>query len=286
MILPRIYYPKDNDILYHYCDENAFLAVCVSKKMRFSDISSMNDFMEINWGYNIWREAAAELTPEIGHFFLDVIDQGLIAAKYKGFPLAACFSLNGDVLSQWRAYADDGRGFAIGFDAKSIIEIPARPMRILYDKRQQIEELKLLLFGIYEAELYKKDKFRDDFQKHILNLSGDITSFKSPSFAEENEVRLLRMLEIRASNNFIQLINPCESGSGKGFDGINVLFRMRNGTPIPFIELDFTNDGQSNPIREIVVGPKNNVPEDKLSLFLETVGLGNVEIKESSAPYR
>ena len=27
----------------------------------------------------------------------------------------SCFSADGDVLSQWRAYADDGHGFAIGF---------------------------------------------------------------------------------------------------------------------------------------------------------------------------
>ncbi|WP_416152053.1 DUF2971 domain-containing protein [Pseudomonas sp. Bout1] len=32
--------------------------------------------------------------------------------------LATCFSKAGDVLSQWRAYADDGQGYAIGFDSK------------------------------------------------------------------------------------------------------------------------------------------------------------------------
>jgi len=35
-----------------------------------------------------------------------------------GAPAAyiACFSEKGDLLSQWRAYADDGEGVAIGFD--------------------------------------------------------------------------------------------------------------------------------------------------------------------------
>jgi len=30
----------------------------------------------------------------------------------------ACFSAADDLLSQWRAYADDGCGFAIGFNAR------------------------------------------------------------------------------------------------------------------------------------------------------------------------
>lgn len=34
-----------------------------------------------------------------------------------------CFSENGDILSQWRAYADDGKGLAIGFNVKKIEEL-------------------------------------------------------------------------------------------------------------------------------------------------------------------
>lgn len=35
-------------------------------------------------------------------------------------PLISCFSKNGDLLSQWRAYAEDGKGFSIGFDSNYI----------------------------------------------------------------------------------------------------------------------------------------------------------------------
>ena len=35
-------------------------------------------------------------------------------------PLIGCFSKNGDLLSQWRAYAEDGKGFSIGFDSNYI----------------------------------------------------------------------------------------------------------------------------------------------------------------------
>ncbi|HEY8660108.1 MAG TPA: DUF2971 domain-containing protein [Hanamia sp.] len=35
-------------------------------------------------------------------------------------PLIGCFSKNGDLLSQWRAYAEDDKGFSIGFDSNYI----------------------------------------------------------------------------------------------------------------------------------------------------------------------
>ncbi len=50
MLIPRIYEPNDEKILYHYCDASAFHAICTNKKMRFSDLFSMNDFMEMHWG--------------------------------------------------------------------------------------------------------------------------------------------------------------------------------------------------------------------------------------------
>ncbi|HEX8368834.1 MAG TPA: hypothetical protein VF604_09850, partial [Pyrinomonadaceae bacterium] len=74
MIISRTYEPADEDILYHYCDANAFLAICTNKKIRFSDLFSMNDFMEMHWGYSIWEQAATELLDEVGRDFLDEID--------------------------------------------------------------------------------------------------------------------------------------------------------------------------------------------------------------------
>ncbi len=46
----------------------------MSKKMRFSDVFSMNDFMEMHWGYHIWELAASEVIDKVGKDFLDKID--------------------------------------------------------------------------------------------------------------------------------------------------------------------------------------------------------------------
>src|SRR6266446_2177088 len=117
MIIPRVYEPAKDELIYHYCGAASFLAICTIKKMRFSDLFSMNDFMEMHWGYSIWEKAASEILDEVGREFLDEIDKIISVSGVRGLLVAACFSLDGDVLSQWRAYADDGQGYAIGFDA-------------------------------------------------------------------------------------------------------------------------------------------------------------------------
>lgn len=96
----------------------------------------------------------------------------------------------------------------------------------------------------------------------------------------------MRAIKIVKGNSFFRLAHPHESSKGKGFDGINIQFRMRNSTPVPFIEMDFTDKGQLNPVKEVIIGPKNDVSEGKLSVFLETVGLSDVVVKRSTASYR
>lgn len=117
---PRQYFPADDELIYHYCGADTFHAICLNKKLRFSDLHSMNDYMERHWGYDIWEEAASGLLDSIGVSFLDEIDRVFHNSGFQGLLLGSCFSKNGDVLSQWRAYADDGAGYSIGFAPRTL----------------------------------------------------------------------------------------------------------------------------------------------------------------------
>lgn len=121
MILSRVYEPNDSEIIYHYCGASAFLDISTTKKMRFSDVFSMNDFMEMHWGYAVWEKAATQLLPELGQEFLDGVDDVIHSCSLNELPVASCYSLDGDVLSQWRAYADDGKGYAICSNFRSVL---------------------------------------------------------------------------------------------------------------------------------------------------------------------
>lgn len=131
-------YPNDL-IFYHYCSPETFLSICSGKKLRFSDLNSMNDHLENIWGYNIWIEVANDLlqAEEIHKDFIDRIDSVLHMASFTFLKLACCLSKDGDVLSQWRAYASDATGYSIGFSANDLLKMPVRILKVIYDKEEQ-----------------------------------------------------------------------------------------------------------------------------------------------------
>jgi len=286
MIIPRIYEPNDEDVLYHYCDADAFLAICTNKKMRFSDLFSMNDFMEMHWGYSIWEQSATEMLDEVGKDFLDKMNEIIHSSGFYGLLLASCYSLDGDVLSQWRAYTGDGRGYAIGFKAKDIIKLSTRPLKVLYNQKDQIKEMKIAIRVLHDVEKSEKTKFDRSFGTFCHVLAFDLAAYKNPAFVEEKEVRLVHVLDFKESNDSLKLVDAGGHAFGKKSKGVPVLFRMRDNAPVTFIEQDFTNNGKINPIKEVIIGPKNDVLPTAISVFLETVGIGSVNIQRSKASYR
>lgn len=286
MLISREYKPADDELIYYYCDADAFLSICSNKILRLSDIFSMNDFLELHWGYHIWKRVASNLLEEIGKDFLNKIDLILSESGIRGLLLATCFSLNGDVLSQWRAYADDGNGFSIGFNAKEILQLPIRPLRVLYDEKEQIDELTKIIKALYEVEQSEKKKFGNDFDRTCMTISFDLAAFKNPAFSEEQEIRIVHLLNFEPSNDFFKLIDVGGHSFGKKVEGQKIQFRMKEGYPVPFLELDYTNGGTLNPIKEVIIGPKNYVRSTAVSVFLETNNLGKVKIKKSKASYR
>jgi Protein of unknown function (DUF2971) len=286
MLIPRSYKPDTEDILYHYCDAAGFLAICTSKKMRFSDIFSMNDFMEMHWGYHIWELSASGVMDEVGKDFLDKIDEVIHSSGIHGLLIASCYSLDGDVLSQWRAYADDGKGYAIGFSAKDLTGLPVRSLRVLYSKEEQVAEVKNVIKALYEAEKLEQIKFGSDFREVCFLLAYDLAALKNPAFVEEKEIRLIHLLDFEPSNNFLKLVDVGGHAFGKPSEGLPVSFRMRGDVPVAFVDQDFTNDGAINPIKEVIIGPANHSLMTGISVFLETVGIGSVVVKKSKASYR
>lgn len=286
MIFDRHYEPKDGEILYHYCTGETFAAICSSKSLRLGDFFAMNDFMEMHWGYHIWELAAGHLIDKVGKDFLDEIDKIIHSSGFHILMVGTCFSLDGDVLSQWRGYANDGNGYCIGFDGKIFPDLPARPLRVLYDKNQQIKEAMASILSIYEVEKEEQFTFGDDFFKACASFGSDLLGFKNPAFAEEQEVRIIHVLTFEKSNNSMRLFDAGGHAFGKDIEGLKVHFRMKDEVPAAFIDVDFTNGGAVHPIKEVVLGPKNDAIPLGVSIYLETMGIGNVRIRKSEASYR
>lgn len=286
MIFDRHYEPKDGEILYHYCSGETFAAICSGKCLRLGDFFAMNDFMEMHWGYHIWELAAGHLLDKVGKDFLDEIDNIIHASGFHILMVGTCFSLDGDVLSQWRGYANNGNGYSIGFDGNLFPDLPARPLRVLYDKDQQIKEAMASILSIYEVEKEEKFTYGDDFFNACASFGSDLLGFKNPAFAEEKEVRIIHVLNFEKSNDSLRIFDAGGHAFGKDIEGAKVGFRMKNEIPAAYIDVDFTNGGTVNPIKEVVLGPKNDAIPLGVSIYLETMGIGNVIIRNSEASYQ
>jgi len=58
-------------------------------------------------------------------FILDMLKYYVESSSY-----ITCFSRNGDLLSQWRAYGNDGKGVSIGFYSKLISKAISRKNKV------------------------------------------------------------------------------------------------------------------------------------------------------------
>lgn len=106
-------------ILYHYTDDRGLRGIIETGKIWLTDIFALNDPAELRHGIEHAiqriRELARTGKPELKLFadrFAEIRKGGIERSAHY---FVACMSTRGDDLGQWRAYADDGRGFALGF---------------------------------------------------------------------------------------------------------------------------------------------------------------------------
>jgi len=285
VIPDRLFRSAGDEALYHYCTPTAFQAICENKTIRFSDIFSMNDFMEMHWGYDVWESVARRTASDLGRDFIESVDAVISQANINVLPLAACFSTQGDVLSQWRAYADDGSGFCIGFNAKHMTQLAARSLQVLYDRDRQEQELERAIRVIHEVRM--EDESNDaDFIDVCASVACDLAAYKNPAFMEESEIRLLHIVVFERSNNALRLKAAGGTAFGEKTEPEVIEFTMRGSVPVPHVDMSIVDPSGAHPIREVLLGPRNDALPTAVSVFLETLGIGNVSVKKSAASYR
>jgi Protein of unknown function (DUF2971) len=285
MILDRLYRPTENELIYHYCRPEAFLEIVNSRSIWLSASYTLNDVTERSWGYSTFAKAAKTLEREVGSEFINKIAEPVIAGDSHSILMIACFSLDVDVLSQWRAYADDGRGFAIGFSPK-LMQIPAKPLRVLYDEDAQMHELIGSLKHTYEVEKSTGFKYGDEFQNHLFQMGLDLCAYKNPAFREEREIRLAHFCGIDRKAKKVLSLGARAPDGKRLSEPLKTHFRMSKGVLVPYVIVDYSDKGAVAPIKEIVLGPRNENAELNIEVFLNTIGGADVTVRRSKVPYR
>jgi hypothetical protein len=290
----RIYQPGADDIIYHYCSSSTFKAILDGLAIRFSDIAMLNDSQESRWGYSVFEEAATrvitrigvpEKAPIIDEAFVRKIDDILSPFQTRAHPFISCFSRSRDDLSQWRAYGDDGRGFAIGFSAKGLLEAaPVRLLDVIYNREAQIQEMMTAIWATSMAWNERPEASRErEFFEDCTWLAVGMLALKHPSFASEQEVRALHLIDVVAEGQGLKF------GDSKGFDGKPVQpvrFLVRDNHLVAYFDMPLVRDGQGCCIKEVVLGPKNHMHYGNIFLYLAGLGFPDIKLRRSSGTYR
>ena len=201
------------DIIYHYTNDVGFKGIVQTGKLWMTDIFDLNDPSELAHGVSKavehMKTKAMGASREV-QFFANVFahypESGLRETAYF---FVGCFSARGDELGQWRGYADNGRGFSLGFNTWDLgqrfgdPEYACSSFRVTYDN-QKLETLQTALvemaFPLIASTTVLKQPI--DVQRAYFSELGTLLSlnvlavavlFKHSAYENEQEYRLLRM---------------------------------------------------------------------------------------------
>jgi hypothetical protein len=258
------------------------MGVVESKCIWLSQMSTLNDYMEHNWLIKLAKGRLDGLIADTGDRRIglgkldakDVPEALLIALRSQlrrgeaVDPYCACFSEDGDVLSQWRAYADEGGGFAIGFDpVRFPVDGATTLCQVCYDINEHyrivdalIDEYQKKVTGVTHG--FELMQLAARFHSDLL---GPSMTCKNPSFSEEKEWRV---------------VHESRKADARREDG----FRTRGSELLHYFKLQVS----AFAIREVVLGPRNPARKNRDALveFLRKFAPDDVEVRESAATLR
>jgi hypothetical protein len=283
--------------LYHYTDANGLKSIIENDEIWFTDYRYLNDPSELRHGISLAHETINATLVKAKAANADFLCKMMIdlftPENFSGHLqfLIACFSRDRDELGQWRAYADNGRGFAIGLSktmfanndpvntANPLMNVTVGPVRYRDSdtKRRHALAINEAVSGFEKATRYARKHlvqkdiflgFSDRLAREVLAspLIWNCLTCKHPAYSRENEVRLIIL------------------GSQKIFDG-KVPVRIRKGEVIPYFNRPM---GLHKPgsIVEVVIGPAAPIgAEDGVRTLLDKHKI-KARISRSKIPYK
>src|SRR6478752_1774704 len=255
---------EDRDVpLYHYTSQSGLLGILNSQVLFATDARFLNDSEELRYVDGVLSGIGAELAVRtaFGESLKARLAAGELRTRNHGGAFVASFSEQADLLSQWRAYADDGSGYVVGLPDHSHLFVagdeerepwPAPLLKVEYDPVKQrallgapIRALVALIEDYCSAGARSDEEQAGWLQEAIgsiaLIAAHLAPAIKHPGFAEEREWR--------AVVRFHESMYP----------GYPLHFRPSRYGLAPYIHLTstFTDDGAPRlELGEVVVGPK------------------------------
>jgi hypothetical protein len=293
------------EVLYHYTGAGGLLGIVEEQQPWASNAAFLNDSSELVY----IREVLAEVGQELRAKYDVHADISAYAASPGRWPASqrraavaismlesaptfpgglfdvyvACFSADGDLLSQWRGYPPDGGGYALGLRSARLLTGGGLLRRVIYDRETQRRLLSGLISPVVDAvasadalvDEHETDPLQLLIPEHFAAVSTSVIEcgfcFKHPGFKEESEWRLV-ILRPRDSKYRPTAPPPLVRATPTGL--------------LPYITRSLDVDAVAN----ITVGPgsRPTLAADAAVQLLRNAGYENAEsiVEHSSIPLR
>ena len=307
----------EGNMIYHYCGVETFLNIIRNHTLRLSDLCKSTDSLELKSlldavqeeimnqyrnNNNFWDSVIYGMDMDDAFYFML---QMLISKMKKNTDqmlFGVCFSEDGDLLGQWREYADKGTGIAIGFDVEWFERLCDNDMfkfsKVTYGYKKENEVIvKKHATSIYHQML---EAIEEGNSKGIVDgtsatgiievdqnwLYLDSIFIKKDEYENEREWRLiLDDEEMRKSYDEWDVYYNWTRDSTKTYKEIiyklipnGMEFMVRNGKIIPYLDLKFDLDENDLPLKKVIIGPNCKVDEQDIYHLLEFFGFDGDEI--------
>jgi hypothetical protein len=283
--------------LHHYTTADGVLGVLNRRVIYATSAQFLNDYSEGIYGLSVARDAIVPMMNQQTHFFessflnsiLDNINHMDIRSNF----YLVCFCEKRDLLSQRRGYAGRG-GYSLDFRTAEMFEskvfVDCELVKVVYDGETQ-RRLITSVLQRYVAALREVFELSNSSFSLAINLNGPthpalvelgklVSSilnelvylaaiFKSPTFQEESEWRLLSC-------------RPPASATAV----TDIKFRSAAGLLIPYVEIPIQITESS--LASITCGPSSHgaLPRKGVELLLAYQALQNVPVISTEIPLK
>lgn len=188
--------------LYHYTSQAGLLGIVKTKTIWSTRIQYLNDSREFIHTLDLWKRAIDRAIESVGdkaaesRRVLNALRRGLDSTPR--IPInVACFSEDGDSLSQWRGYCPTGGGFSIGFSSDQLIAACDRQSCFIapciYEQERQNELVgKLLEICVERCKTHRPEEGSKSWSLDvIMDFVSLAAVLKNPAFEGEREWRFV-----------------------------------------------------------------------------------------------
>ena len=240
-ILENRSFIQDIDIVYHYTTLDSLYKILISKSFHCCHRSFTNDYSEFEYGINMLDNSINRLTNNSE----DVAPLGEMFSKIKNPKFVKAFigsfTTLKDSLSQWRSYAANATGIAVGFDVKKLANYCEKNElffgSVFYsdDSDKLFVKLMKKLSPLFNEMINngKEEDIHNGYAIFFSYILGMASFIKHNGYKEESEIRII-------------------SGNSS-----SLYHKFHRGLYVPFAQLDLSKE-ITDLIKEIWVGPAAN----------------------------